>query len=91
MRTTARAGDIALLITPRREMLAMLGVERTVGELADHFPIGRSAVSQHLAVLVDAKLVIYRRDERDGRLRWYRADRWALRQLFLETWEELVG
>ena len=90
MSPRARADRIALLIAPRREMLALLGEERTAGELAAQFALTRSAVSQHLGVLVEAKLVTCRRDERDGRLRWYRADRWALRALFLETWGELV-
>jgi DNA-binding transcriptional ArsR family regulator len=86
-----RPFDIALLTAQRREILAFLGQERTVGEIADHFPrVTRSAVSQQLTVLLEARLVTWRRDERDGRVRWYRADRWALRELFLETWGELV-
>lgn len=89
MSARARADGIALLIGPRREMLALLAMERTAGDVASHFPgLTRSAVSQHLAVLVEAQLVTCRRD---GRRRWYRADRWALRALFLETWQELVG
>jgi DNA-binding transcriptional ArsR family regulator len=90
MSARARADRIALLIEPRRQMLALLGEERTAGQLAACFALSRSAVSQHLGVLVEAKLVTCRRDERDGRLRRYRADRWALRELFLETWGELV-
>lgn len=90
MRAPTREDRVSLLIEPRRQLLALLGTERTAAELADHFAVSRSAVSQHLAVLVEAKLVTCRRDDRDGRLRWYRADRWALRALFIEVWEELV-
>jgi DNA-binding transcriptional ArsR family regulator len=42
-----------------------------VGELADHLPVTRPAVSQHLKVLKDAGLV---HDERDGTRRLYRLD-----------------
>jgi DNA-binding transcriptional ArsR family regulator len=40
-----------------------------VGELADRLPVSRPAVSQHLKVLKDARLVI---DERAGNRRIYR-------------------
>ena len=33
-----------------------------VGELADYFPISRPAVSQHLRVLSDARLVLHKRE-----------------------------
>lgn len=91
MHGPVRPIDIALLTAQRREILAFLGAEHTVGDIARRFPgVTRSAVSQQLTVLLEAKLVTCRRDERDGRVRWYRADRWALRELFLETWGELV-
>lgn len=80
--------DIALLTAQRREILAFLGQERTAGEIAGQFPrVTRSAVSQQLTILVEARLVTYRLD---GRRRWYRADRWAIRALFLDTWAELI-
>ncbi len=42
----------------RREMLQLLGDSpRTVGELAEAFPISRPAVSKHLRVLEEAGLV----------------------------------
>lgn len=86
---STRARDLALLTPQRRQILAFLGEERTAGDVARQFPsVTRSAVSQQLTVLVAADLVTYRCD---GRHRWYRADRWALRVLFLETWAELVG
>lgn len=86
---STRARDLALLTPQRRQILAFLGEERTAGEVARQFPsVSRTAVSQQLTVLVEAHLVTFRVD---GRRRWYRADRWALRVLFLETWQELVG
>jgi DNA-binding transcriptional ArsR family regulator len=44
---------------------------RAVGELASELPISRPAVSQHLKVLKDARLVI---DRRDGARRIYQLD-----------------
>jgi len=49
--------------------------ERTAGQIAAELPVTFSAVSQHLKRLRDAGLVSVRRD---GRRRWYRADREAL-------------
>lgn len=42
---------------------------RTVGGLAEHLPVGRPAVSQHLKVLKGAGLVV---DEQHGTQRLYR-------------------
>ena len=42
-----------------------------VGDLAQHFPVSRPAVSQHLRALKDAGLV---RDRADGRRRVYAVD-----------------
>ena len=42
-----------------------------VGELAEHLPVSRPAVSQHLKVLKEAGLV---HDDRDGTRRLYRLD-----------------
>ena len=44
---------------------------RAVGELASEFPVSRPAVSQHLKVLKDARLVI---DRADGNRRIYQVD-----------------
>ena len=44
---------------------------RAVGELASEFPVSRPAVSQHLKVLKDARLVV---DRRDGNRRIYQLD-----------------
>ena len=53
----------------RRRLLQLLATgPRTVSELAEHFPVTRPAISQHLAVLADAGLVAARKD---GRQRVY--------------------
>ena len=44
---------------------------QAVSELAQHFPVSRPAVSQHLKALKDAGLV---RDQADGRRRIYTVD-----------------
>ena len=54
----------------RRRLLQLLGSgEHTVTALAGHFPVSRSAISQHLAVLAAAGLVTSRRE---GRFQYYR-------------------
>jgi DNA-binding transcriptional ArsR family regulator len=51
---------------------------RAVGELAREFPVSRPAVSQHLKVLKDARLVI---DRPAGTRRIYEVDPTGLREL----------
>jgi DNA-binding transcriptional ArsR family regulator len=51
---------------------------RAVGELANELPVSRPAVSQHLKVLKDARLVV---DERVGTRRVYQVDPEGLRLL----------
>lgn len=60
------ASPISTLAEPRRQELVRLlwTTERTAGDLAAHMPVSFSAVSQHLAVLLDAGLVERRRDGR---------------------------
>lgn len=53
----------------RRRLLQLLATgPRTVSELAEQFTVTRPAISQHLAVLVDAGLVSARKE---GRQRFY--------------------
>jgi DNA-binding transcriptional ArsR family regulator len=53
----------------RRRLLQLLaGGPRTVNELAAHFPVTRSAISQHLGVLAEVGLV---RNRKQGRQRYY--------------------
>jgi DNA-binding transcriptional ArsR family regulator len=44
---------------------------RAVGELASELPVSRPAVSQHLKILKEARLVV---DQREGTRRIYRVD-----------------
>ena len=62
---------IAAVAEPsRRRLLQLLGHgERTVTELATHFTVSRSAISQHLGVLAEVGLVASRRE---GRFQHYR-------------------
>jgi DNA-binding transcriptional ArsR family regulator len=69
----------ALAEPTRREILHLVrDVEHTAGQIAEHFPISRPAVSQHLRILEDADLVAVRRD---GTRRWYRARPEGLEEL----------
>jgi DNA-binding transcriptional ArsR family regulator len=55
--------------TRRRLLQLLTSGEAPVNTLASHFGVSRSAISQHLGVLVDAGLVTRRRD---GRFQHYR-------------------
>jgi DNA-binding transcriptional ArsR family regulator len=64
---------------------------RAVGELAEELPVSRPAVSQHLKVLKDARLVI---DRREGNRRIYRVDSEglaALRADLEEFWNKTLA
>jgi DNA-binding transcriptional ArsR family regulator len=64
---------------------------RAVVELADELPVSRPAVSQHLKVLKDARLVV---GERAGNRRIYRADPSgvdALRADLEEFWSKALA
>lgn len=70
----------------RREILRLVrDEERTAGDIAGHFDVTRSAISQHLKVLKEAELVTERRD---GTRRLYRARPEGLAELraFLEDY-----
>jgi DNA-binding transcriptional ArsR family regulator len=61
----------AIAAPPRRQILALVrDGELSAGEIAAHFDVTRPAVSQHLNVLKEARLVSERRD---GTRRLYRA------------------
>jgi DNA-binding transcriptional ArsR family regulator len=69
----------------RREILRLVWDEElSAGEIAERFDVTFGAVSQHLKVLRDARLVTLRQD---GRKRYYRADREAMGPLaaYLQT------
>jgi DNA-binding transcriptional ArsR family regulator len=55
----------------RREVLALVAErERTAGNIAAQFDVTRQAISQHLRILLEAGLIVERRD---GTRRWYAA------------------
>jgi len=64
---------------------------RAVGDIAEGLPVSRPAVSQHLRVLKDARLV---RDRREGTRRMYELDPAGLAELrtYMETfWEAALA
>lgn len=78
--------EIAAESNRRRLLHLLAGDERTVGELAAHFTVSRSAVSQHLLLLEQAGLVSARKE---GRNRYYRLDPGGmgrLRELVEQFW-----
>jgi DNA-binding transcriptional ArsR family regulator len=64
---------LSVLASQRRRRILQLvhDNEMAAGELASHFDVSWSAISQHLGVLKDAHLV---RERRDGRRRLYSTD-----------------
>ena len=74
---SAASSAIAAIAEPRRRRILRLiwRRERSAGEIAAKMPVTFGAVSQHLRVLREAGLVVLRKD---GRQRFYRADRTAL-------------
>ena len=70
--TYSTTGWVALVDPTRRAIFeCLLEGPRAVGELAREFPVTRPAVSQHLRVLKQARLVV---DSRAGRQRIYQVD-----------------
>src|ERR1044071_3314867 len=69
----ANAPAFSVLAEPMRQAIVETLAERpmAVGELAAQLPVTRPAVSQHLKVLKEARLV---RDEAEGTRRIYRID-----------------
>ncbi|HLZ64990.1 MAG TPA: metalloregulator ArsR/SmtB family transcription factor [Aliidongia sp.] len=87
------ATTLAALSDPMRRTILERIVEapRSVGEIAQDLPISRPAVSQHLKVLKDARLV---QEERAGTRRIYHADAAALGELraYIDTmWQATLG
>jgi DNA-binding transcriptional ArsR family regulator len=75
---TYEANGLAALGDPTRRAIfeRLAGRPRAVGELASELPVSRPAVSQHLKVLKDARLVV---DQRIGTRRVYQVDPEGLR------------
>ena len=82
----------ALAQPRRREILELVRArEMSAGDIATHFDLTRPAISQHLKVLRDSRLVTERRD---GTRRFYRARPEGLSDLrkFLELfWDYRLG
>jgi DNA-binding transcriptional ArsR family regulator len=89
---TNGVAGLGLLGDPTRRAIFELLARRpcTVGELAQHLPITRSAVSQHLRVLKDGGLVV---SKAEGTRRIYRLNPdgvTALRAYLDRIWEEAL-
>lgn len=89
----ANAVAFAALAEPMRVAIVERLAERpmAVGELAAGLPVSRPAVSQHLKVLKDAKLV---RDQADGTRRIYSLDPAGLgplRQWLDRFWDQSLA
>jgi len=85
--------SLAALADPTRRAIleALRDGPLSVGELADAMPVSRPAVSQHLAVLRDAKLVS---EERQGTRHIFRADPEglaALKKYLEDYWGDVLG
>jgi len=83
---------LAALGDPTRRAIfeRLAGRPSAVGELAREMPVSRPAVSQHLKVLKDAKLVI---DRREGNRRIYQLDPdgvAALRSYLDQFWNQAL-
>lgn len=92
MRSTETTVFQAIADPTRRDLLLRLrGGERSTSELAQPFPVTRSAVSQHLGILLEAGLVERRRS---GRRRLYslraepleQVQAWV--QVFSDFWDD---
>ncbi len=83
---------IALADPTRRGLYEQLRRRpHTVGELAQRVRVSQPAVSQHLRVLSEARLVMH---ERDGTRRYYRATRDGLAELrrYVESlWDDVLA
>jgi DNA-binding transcriptional ArsR family regulator len=80
---------LQVIAAPRRLRILELvwDAELSAGDIAAQFEVSWSAISQHLTVLKTAGFVIERRD---GRSRFYRADKAALgslRTIVEEHWQ----
>ena len=89
---TYRDVDLGILGDPTRRAIFELLARRprSVGELADHLPITRQAVSQHLRALRDGGLVVA---TPDGTRRIYRLNPdgvAALRAYFERIWDDAL-
>lgn len=85
---TYREAQLDALGDPTRRAILhrLLGGPASVGEIARNFPVSRPAISQHLRVLKDARLV---KDQVSGTRRVYQLDHRgfeSLRAYFDQFW-----
>ena len=76
--------------TRRAVLEYLLGRPHGVNELADHFDVSRPAISKHLRILKEARVV---RERRDGRNRIYELNPDGLNQLreyFDQFWSQAL-
>ena len=76
--------------TRRAVLEYLLGKPHSVNELANHFDVSRPAISKHLRILKDARVV---RERRDGRNRIYELNPEglkALREYFDQFWADAL-
>jgi DNA-binding transcriptional ArsR family regulator len=76
--------------TRRAVLEYLLGRPHCVNELAEHFDVSRPAISKHLRILKDARVV---RERREGRNRIYElnpAGLNALREYFDRFWAQAL-
>lgn len=84
---------LQVIAAPRRLRILQLvwDTERSAGDIAAHFDVSWSAISQHLTVLKNAGFVVERRE---GNSRIYRADQAALgplRAVVEQHWHDGLG
>ena len=71
----------------RRQLVQLLAQgEKNVSVLAAHFPVSRSAVSQHLLLLVEGGLVIARKEGRNRYYRLHATGVTRLQEIFEKFW-----
>ena len=76
--------------TRRAVLEYLLGRQHGVNELAEHFDVSRPAISKHLRILKQARVV---RERREGRNRIYELDPAglnALRRYFDQFWDQAL-
>ena len=80
--------EVAAEPTRRRLLQLLAAGERTVTELASHFPVTRSAISQHLGILAEVGLVTARKQGRERHYRLEQGGMSRLRALFESFWSD---
>ena len=79
----------ALSDPTRREILRLLSAgEKSAGEIADRFALGKPSVSHHLAALRDAELV---RSRREGQHILYALNTTVVQDVLARIWDLFGG